>query len=240
MKGFDCFSTVWPEMAPQLSALGYSFFARYYRRAPLEGGRGNALSRAEAAALFDAGFWALAIYQNYSDSLSYFSHRSAEADAAAALAAARYHGQPKDTAIYFAVDFNPTPEEMPDILAYFQVVQDALWLEGYLTGVYGSGMVCRTLVDHGVVHKTWLSNAKGWRGYYDWFSKADVVQTTLPFTLPFGLEIDGDECLRAAAAGLWRPAQPEQMPRVTSPQPSPEGFWARFGRIISSYLGRPK
>ena len=55
MRGVDSFATIRPAWAPQLKAIGYDFAARYYRRAPLTGGKGNAVSKEEAQALFDAG-----------------------------------------------------------------------------------------------------------------------------------------------------------------------------------------
>jgi len=209
MKGFDCYATVRPEWAPRLRALGYDFFARYYRRAPLEGGRGNALARAEAKALFDAGFQALAIYQNTSDTPAYFTIENARADTAAALAAAAHHGQPKGTALYFAVDCNPAPDQLPAVERYFERIMGAVTVGGYVVGAYGSGLVLQMLTARNLAERTWLANAKGWRGYQDWLSHADVVQTTLPFTLPFGLQIDGNEARNDA--GMWRPEtkQPE-------------------------------
>lgn len=210
MRGFDCFATVRPEWAPQLKALGYEFFARYYRRAPLEGGRGNALSRAEAKALFDAGLRSLGLYQNSSDRPSYFTIENGRADANAALAAASFHGQPEGTAIYFAVDCNPAPDELHLVERYFEQIMGAVTTRGYIAGAYGPGLVLQMLKARNLVERTWLANAKGWRGYRDWLPHADVVQTTLPFTLPFGLEIDGNEARNDA--GMWRPAAPVGSP----------------------------
>lgn len=210
MKGFDCFATVRPEWAPQLRALGYEFFARYYRRAPLEGGRGNALWRYEAKGLFDVGFRSLGLYQNSSDTPAYFTVENARADARAALAAAAFHGQPADTAIYFAVDCNPAPDQLHLVERYFEAVLAIIVPAGYFVGAYGPGLVLQMLRARGLASRTWLSNAKGWRGYQDWLPHADVVQTTLPFTLPFGLQIDGNEARNDA--GMWRPAEPMEAP----------------------------
>lgn len=214
--GFDCFSSISAGMPTQLRALGYTFFARYYRRAPLEGGRGNAMSRMEAQHLFAADFWALAIYQNSSDKPAYFTPENAREDAKAALAAAKHHGQPYDTTIYFAVDCNPAPADLQAIHLYFRIVKDILWEAGYYCGAYGSGLVCRTLVEEGLAHRTWLSNAKGWRGYVDWFPHADVIQTTQPFTLPFGLQIDANSCQDPRYAGMWHPDMAQEKAAPTS------------------------
>lgn len=235
MKGFDTFATVRPEWVSQLSALGYTFFARYYRRAPLEGGKGNALSLAEARGLLNAGFFALAIYQNSSNTPSYFTPINADLDAQAAIAAAHHKGQPHDTTIYFSVDCNPSQAELPSIVLYFQRVHEVLWHAGYKTGVYGSGLVCKTLFMEGTVHNTWLSNATGWWGYKDWLPYADVVQTTLPFTLPFGLSIDADECKDPIKAGMWHMAPPPP-----PPAPPAQGLFSKLFSAIFRLFGRSK
>ena len=200
MKGFDCFAPA-GAFAAQLSQLGYEFFARYYRRTVVSK---YAVSPEEAKQLFNAGLWALAIYQNTSDKPSYFTKENAVADAAAAIAKAAQMKQPKSSTIYFAVDCNPGEEQIPAVLDYFDRIMAGVVPEGYVVGVYGSGLVCRRVLAAGYAKCAWLSNAKGWNGsrdYHDWA----VHQTTLPFTLPFGLEVDGDVAVSPEHAGLWRP-----------------------------------
>lgn len=202
MKGFDCAAVVRAEWAPQLRALGYEFFARYYRRTLVSR---YAVSPEEAAPLFDAGMWALAIFQNSNDKPSYFTKENALADAHAAVAKAAQMRQPKSSSIYFAVDCAPQEEQMPAVIDYFDAVMHVVVPEGYVVGVYGPGAVCRRVIASGRAKCGWLANAKGWPGYADFRPDAAVVQTTTPFTLPFGLEIDGDEAVSPERAGLWRP-----------------------------------
>jgi hypothetical protein len=219
VKGVDCFSTIRPEWAPQLRALGYSFACRYYRRAPLTGGRGNAVSREEVAALHANGMGFLPVYQNTSDKPEYFDRMNGWNDAAAAIAKAEDMGQPKGTAIYFAVDCDP---DVPP-LGYFQELNEHV--RDWDVSVYGPGHVCKALKVAGLAKHTWLANAKGWRGYKEWLPHADVVQTTLPFTLPFGLEVDGNECRNERC--LW-------MPKVAKHEPydPPESWLTRFMRLL--------
>jgi hypothetical protein len=238
MKGFDCFATVrdgWPE---QLATLGYSFFARYYRRAPYEGGRGNAMWRSEAARLFRHGFWALGLYQNSSNTPAYFTAANAKADAQAAIQAATFHSQPPDTAIYFAVDCDVPQAAIQDVIAYFLEVKERLWRAGYHCGVYGSGAVCQTLYTEGVVRYTWLANARGWRGYKAWEAHATVRQG-LPHTLPFGLEIDGNETtLSPQAAGFWRPDMGTHRPTTPQATKPSGGLLSGLLSAILSLFGR--
>lgn len=218
MKGFDCFASVSRRQANILKQLGYEFFARYYRRAPLEGGKGNAVSRAEMQGLFAEGFWALAIYQNTSDRPEYFTIQNAKADAIAALDAAKFHGQPTGTAIYFAVDTNPRAGDskpgtfdLDDVIDYFEVIQTIVRQAGYRVGVYGSGLVCETLRRMKLVDHDWESNAEGWFGSKA-YSNSHVKQTSLPFWVLPDLQIDANICLGPAEAGLWRPDQPAAPP----------------------------
>lgn len=210
LKGIDSFASIRPEWVPQLKALGYGWAARYYRRAPLTGGKGNAVSREEVAALHANGLAFLPVYQNTSDRPEYFTVSNGLLDAAAALAKADDMGQPRGTAIYFAVDTNPKPDdgndETPDlgnVISYFRVLKSKVWGDGdYNVGVYGSGLVCEMLKKIGLVDFTWEANAEGWFGtkqYEGW----DVKQKTLPFTLPFGLQVDGNEARNDA--GMWKP-----------------------------------
>ena len=213
MRGVDSFSTIRPAWAPQLKAIGYDFAARYYRRAPLTGGKGNAVSKEEVAALHENGLAFLPVYQNTSNEVSYFTQVNAMADALAAVLKAEQMGQPEGTDIFFAVDCDPAPFDIDQIKYYFEILNSLPTLRRWEVSAYGSGAVCAALKDEGLAKHTWLSNAKGWRGYQEWLPKADVVQTTLPFTLPFGLEVDGNECRNPRC--LWRPAQPEPIPEMS-------------------------
>jgi hypothetical protein len=200
MKGFDCAAPA-GLYATQLAQIGYEFFARYYRRTLVSR---YAVSPEEAKLLFDAGLWMLSIFQNTSDKPSYFTKENALADAAAAVAKAAQMKQPKSSTIYFAVDCNPGEEQMPLVLDYFDTIMAGVVPEGYVVGVYGSGLVCRRVLAASYAKCAWLSNAMGWHGsrdYHDWA----VKQTSLPWTLPFGLQIDSDQAISPEHAGLWRP-----------------------------------
>lgn len=202
MKGFDCAAIVKPEWAPQLKALGYEFFARYYRRTLVSR---YAVSPEEAAPLFDAGMWALAIFQNSNDKPSYFTKENALADAHAAVAKAAQMRQPKSSSIYFPVDCAPQEEQMPAVIDYFDAVMHVVVPEGYVVGVYGPGAVCQRVIDASLAKCGWLAGATAWPGYKAYKPKAAVIQKMPSITLPFGLEIDENEAVSPEIAGLWRP-----------------------------------
>lgn len=201
LKGFDCGSVIEAEWAPQLRALGYDFFSRYYRRTLVSR---YAISPEEAQPLFEAGLWMLSIFQNTSNVPSYFTKENALVDGNAAIAKAAQMKQPKSSTIYFAVDCAPGAEQMPMVLDYFDTIMHAVVPDGYVVGVYGPGAVCEAVIGASLAKCGWLANAKGWPGYHEFKDKAAVIQTSLPFTLPFGLEIDEDEAVSPEIAGLWR------------------------------------
>lgn len=201
MKGFDCAAIVKPEWAPQLKALGYEFFARYYRRTLVSKW---AVSPEEAKHLFNAGLWMLSVFQ-FTDKVSELTKANALADATAALAKAAQMKQPKSSTIYFAVDCAPMEEQMPMVLDYFDTIMHRVVAEGYVVGVYGPGAVCQRVIDASLAKCGWLAGATAWPGYKAYKPKAAVIQKMPSITLPFGLEIDENEAVSPEIAGLWRP-----------------------------------
>ena len=156
--------------ASALRAAGVLTVIRYYSRDTIRSAK--RLSRDEALALVGAGLRLGVVHEaRRGDLAASFEHASGVADA-------RYSrtygsltiGQPPGSVIYFAVDFDATATEVRDfIVPYFRGVNDAFAeLTGerdYVIGVYGSGAVCRALLDAQLVKKTWLAQSRGWRGY---------------------------------------------------------------------------
>ncbi len=74
-------------------------------------------------------------------------------------------GQPFGSAIYFAVDYDPTQADIDGVIGnYFTGVHAAFYVanEGqpsYRTGIYGSGLCCGTLVERGQAGLGWLSQS---------------------------------------------------------------------------------
>lgn len=222
MKGIDCAAPILPQWAPQLRALGYGFFARYYRRTLVSRW---AVSPEEAKPLFAAGLYMLSVFQNTSNVASYFTGAAGTADAHAALAKADQMGQPKGTAIYFAVDCDPGPDQIDMICDYFARVMGIVTVGGYVVGGYGSGFVLKTLLSRNLIERAWLANAMGWQGSRA-FTGWHVKQSSLPFTLPFGLQVDANECPDPVAAGMWRPAMPPMQQQPTSLLARIKGWFA--------------
>ncbi len=185
-KGLDSAKSL-ASVARKLAADGYGFVCRYYFN---HSGFKDLLTHAEAVALSAAGLYIVAVYENgFPTQASYFTAAQGKADASIAFNRAVAAGQPPNTPIYFAVDYDAKPE---DVSLYFAAVRDQLRSMGshYLVGVYGSGAVCAYLEKHGLAAKGWLAQSRGWQGYKAAQCTADIEQGRE--TTVLGLDVDTD------------------------------------------------
>jgi len=82
-------------------------------------------------------------------------------DGTSALNQAQAIGQPQGSAIYFAVEGLPNgykSADLPAIGDYFSGVREAI-AGKYDLGVYGDGIVCKTMLEQNVCKFTWLAAA---------------------------------------------------------------------------------
>ena len=145
--------------AAQLSAAGVTSIGRYYNY----GAGPKVLTRQEASALIKEGISIWVVFQFRNNEAGYFSASVGRQDALRALECAhQIVGQPEGTAIYFGVDYDETGHAYGGSIApYFKAVRDTFERQDgtmpYQIGVYGNGLVCRKLLEDGLVTKTWLS-----------------------------------------------------------------------------------
>jgi hypothetical protein len=123
-------------------------------------------------------------------------------------------GQPFGSAIYFAVDYDPTQADIDGVISnYFTGVHAALYVanEGepsYRVGVYGSGLCCGTLIDRGIATLSWLSQSTAFAGsrQYAEQKRYDLIQM-LPARVPgdggMVISIDPDATHPERDAGLF-------------------------------------
>lgn len=144
---------------------GITAVGRYYTK-----NKKNAklLSAAEAQALSRAGIHIWAIYQDRQNQIADFTRAKGLAAGKVALEYAReVIKQPPGSAIYFSVDFDPTASQYKSgVLPFFEGIVEAFSEDAnaYKAGCYASGMVCKSLLDAGLVHYTWLTMSKGFSG----------------------------------------------------------------------------
>jgi hypothetical protein len=159
--GVDCSSIVTPSAAKCLAKLGFTFVARYYRS---HKSKANHLTREEALAISAAGLNLVAVFEYAGTKASYFNAEQAAMDVKDALAQAAEAEQPIGSAIYFAVDYDATLDDIDGpVTDYFQVVSDSLRPK-YLPGVYGGGATCAAMLAAGVADFAWLSQSVGFLG----------------------------------------------------------------------------
>jgi peptidoglycan hydrolase-like protein with peptidoglycan-binding domain len=177
------------ELASNIAVARIKFVVRYYSKFS-----SKALTLTEARALSGAGLQLMTVYQDTNDKLEFFTTDIGAEQARRALDLAGGIGQPEGSAIYFAADFDPAPDDVRGpLMEYFHAVHDVFATSPYSVGVYGSGLACRLIRDSGFAKFTWLSQSTGFRDYRAFLPQADVVQAAPARDLiPQKLNIDDD------------------------------------------------
>jgi len=196
--------------AAALKAQGYDFAMRYYSH-----NASKNLSLGEARALSGAGLRIGVVWETSGTHAGFFSRAQGLADGAEAFRMARETiGQPFGSAIYFAVDYDPTQADIDGPVSnYFTGVHAALYVanEGqpsYRVGVYGSGLCCGALVERGIASLSWLSQSTAFAGsrQYAEQKRYDLIQM-LPARVPGDggmiISIDPDATHPERDAGLF-------------------------------------
>ena len=201
LKGFDADFDC-SHLLGKAKAVGAKFICRYYSHSPNKN-----LSPSEARLISAAGMGVVAVWETRGDHYSFFSFKQGADDATSASNQAQTIGQPIDSAIYFAVDYDASPAEIAGGIAdYFKGVQQGLAASmtrgaTYSVGVYGSGLTCDTLFKAGLVQHTWLAMSTGFRGsktYTSW----NIKQSLDEDLLGIGTKVDPDVSNNAANGGL--------------------------------------
>lgn len=186
MKGIST-DRICSDIASCLKQNGIDFVARYYSRTTKNSNK--RLSLEEATALNQADIALIAVYEDNPTSKDYFSSDRGKSDGKSAYAYAQDINQPSQSAIYFAVDYDATSQDIQGpIKEYFQGVFDGLKNSSdskpiYKIGVYGSGACCDYLRKNlNFVEFSWLAESTGWlnsKTYNTWNIKQSIATTSL-------------------------------------------------------------
>jgi len=186
-SGVDSSSVITPSAAHCLAQLGFTFAARYYRS---HKSKLNRLTREEALTICAAGLTIVAAFEYAGTKASYFTAEQASMDVKDALEQVAEVGQPLGSAIYFAVDYNATIDDIEGpVNGYFTVINAALRPK-YLPGVYGSGATCAAMLAAGLADFAWLSQSVaflGTPGFTNWSLKQGLPHQFC------GLDTDPDD-----------------------------------------------
>ncbi|CCB74238.1 protein of unknown function [Streptantibioticus cattleyicolor NRRL 8057 = DSM 46488] len=203
------------------------------------------LTLAEAKSLAAEGIWVGVVWETTADRM--LSGRPGGiADAKAALAQARECGMPEDRPIYFAADFDVTPEQQGPVNAY--LFGAASVLGAARVGVYGGYYTVKRALDRGAARWAWQASA--WSGG-QWDPRAHIQQPIDTVTIG-GVECDRDTAM-TSDFGQWMPGlSPEDdMPLTTddinkialavnaykNPSTGPD-LWAKVGDIHKAVVER--
>ncbi|MDN3611531.1 glycoside hydrolase domain-containing protein [Vibrio ostreicida] len=154
---------------------------RYYNNGNSETLKTKCLTKVEANALSSAELQLVVVFQKGQKRIDDFDAEKGEKSARQALKCAEEVGQPLGSAIYFSVDYDACLDDVKGgITAYFESV-NRLLKGKYKVGVYGSGLVCKTLYDANLCHYRWLSMSEGYCGTQnsDKEGDYDIKQLTL-------------------------------------------------------------
>lgn len=198
LDGYDIAETAVPYLAKSVKA-GVGFIGRYYG-----GHRSKDLTLAEARAISQAGLKIVSVFEAGGDNIANFTKAQAVKDGAAALTLAGLCQQPFGTAIYFAVDCDPTPPQLAgNVLPYFATLLGAVGPH-YQIGVYGSGNVCTALLHNKTAQRSWLGGAMGWQGSRAFKAALtwDICQGIPGDPYKLGAQVDPDQA-RTADFGGW-------------------------------------
>jgi hypothetical protein len=176
---------------------GVEVIGRYY--AASNGSK--VIKKPEAQALSSKGIKIFTVYEDVGKASEFnLTADQGGKDGGTAKKQASAVGQPKGGIIYFAVEGLPSgykTADLPGIRDYFAGVTKALG-QDYSAGVYGDGIVCKTLLDEGMCSHTWLAQASwSFEGSTEFYaskrwSLAQIV-TDLPEKLWRGLSVDINE-----------------------------------------------
>ena len=150
---------------------------------------------------------AIVFQHNSSSPRTYLTPGRGTTDAIRSLELAKQFGQPQGTAIYFGTDgadvnfFEGKGGKQPAgdryglrlISDYFTQIKAKLDASGYDVGVYGSGLVCDTLMTKNLVKYCWLANATKWPGTEDFYASKRWSLTQFLPKYCGGKELDFDQ-----------------------------------------------
>lgn len=163
----------------KMKVVGIKTIIRYYDHED-ETIKGKTLRKDERDLIIKNNFAIGVVFQHHNDALASFTPARGKQDAQRSRILAKENSQPGTSAIYFGVDGDwKKAAELTKIKDYFKEVNAELAKDGYRIGVYGSGLVCRTLTEAGLAEFCWLANAKSWPEYDKYFAskKWRLVQT---------------------------------------------------------------
>jgi hypothetical protein len=209
-NGFDCATKLNITAATELKKAGFEYVARYL------GNSWKTFDVNETNIIKNAGLKLISIFEKNSTQRSYFTKAQGMSDAQEAYKFAKSVGQPAGSAIYFTVDYDAQPGDMPAIIEYLNGVKQLL--VDYKVGIYGSYAVMMAV--KGQVDYYWQTYAWS-HGQVADFINMRQYQNSVTVA---GVQLDKDEIRKDP--GAWGQSQPY---RVIIPNTA---FWQAKNLVI--------
>lgn len=155
MKAFDT-ASVLTGHAHDIKHAGYEAVCVYLRR--------DRTPHEEVDGLRSVGLGIVFVWEKgHPEGPAYFTAAQGKSDALQALAYARDLGVPVSVPIFFAIDYDPSEEDLGrGCFNYVDAIHTEFKTAQRLVGVYGSGLACWTMLVDGVAHFAWLAQSPGW------------------------------------------------------------------------------
>ncbi len=158
MKGIDCATPITETVAEALAAAGVKFVCRYLVP-DTPAYKWKRLTRQEAEIITNAGMMVVSIFETTANRPAGGAN-AGKTDGLLVLQEASAIGQPKGTAIYFAVDYDAQQEDYSAIEEYLRSTGNVL--VDYAVGVYGSYAVVEEMARRKAAIHFWQTYA--WSG----------------------------------------------------------------------------
>ncbi len=144
---------------------GGQFIGRYYYKKD----SWKQLTPDEGEMISALGLNIVAIFEANPTSASYFNYEQGMKDCSAAIELAQYVNQPKNTAIYFTVDYNPSESDYPLLEKYMKAVYVKMTEADlkYDIGLYGSYDVVKHFDGRFGIKYLWQTRAWSKGDIYD-------------------------------------------------------------------------
>ena len=154
----DCATILTEPTAKTLKDNGYKYVGRYLT-GTYNGGISKAITRQEASIIFKNGLSFFPIYQTSARNREYFTVEQGTLDANLAFKAADDLGIPKQSIIYFAVDYDCTDYDTKNfIIPYFKSIYETLSPLDYKIGIYGTRNTCVKVSNAGYSVSSFISD----------------------------------------------------------------------------------
>lgn len=148
------------------------------------------LTHVERSLLVEAGIKSGFVSEGLNIGVDYFSAAQGQSDAKLAIEYFNLLSVPPGQCCFATVDYDASLSDIEGpILDYIKAFHDTLKASGYLTGVYGSGLVCDEFKQMGYAHYAWLSQSESFAGTAD-YQGWDIKQTLGTFP---GIDSDMNE-----------------------------------------------